>query len=190
MTPHYWLLLQGSLATGGGTAPTHTSIPTHQLLSKASWLLQSGLERMSGCAHLTETRRSQVSILDWKLFNLSSLLIKKKSAVKIWTKTNKSIQIKANQFNCVPHLRIEVSVINVFVMQVDHSSAYITGQVHLLSPAQGNIFPGQKLFQTATVYILKHPGNTWRFIFHFFLLKGFSCNKKLSSKNKIIFTLL
>ncbi len=58
------------------------------------------------------------------------------------------------------YLRVEVSVVNVLVVQVDHSSAYITGQVHLLSPAQGNIFPGQKLLQTATIYILKQPTYT------------------------------
>lgn len=58
------------------------------------------------------------------------------------------------------YLRVEVSVVNVLVVQVDHSSAYITGQVHLLSPAQGNVFPGQKLLQTATIYILKQPTYT------------------------------
>lgn len=43
------------------------------------------------------------------------------------------------------YLGVEVSVVNVLVVQVDHASANITGQVHLLSPAQGNVFPAQKL---------------------------------------------
>lgn len=58
------------------------------------------------------------------------------------------------------YLGVKVSVVNVLVVQVDHSSAYITGQVNLLFPAQGNIFLSQKLLQTATIYILPKATHT------------------------------
>lgn len=45
-------------------------------------------------------------------------------------------------------------MVNVLVVQVDHSSANITGKVDLLFPAQGNIFPSQELLKAATIHML------------------------------------
>ncbi|TNN34787.1 hypothetical protein EYF80_055043 [Liparis tanakae] len=58
------------------------------------------------------------------------------------------------------YLGVQVPVVNVLVVQIDHSSADVTGQVHLLPPAQGRILPDEELLQTAAVHILtrqKHP---------------------------------
>ena len=52
------------------------------------------------------------------------------------------------------HLGVEVSVVDVFVVEIGHPSGNVTGQVHLLSPAQGDVILAKKLLQTAPTHIL------------------------------------
>lgn len=54
----------------------------------------------------------------------------------------------------LPDLRVEVSVIDVLVVQIGHPSANITGQIDFLSPAEIDVNPGQQLLQTASANIL------------------------------------
>ncbi len=58
-----------------------------------------------------------------------------------------------------PHLRVEISVVYVLVVEIDHSSADITAQFDLLSPAEVDFMPGQQLLQTASAHILGGGGN-------------------------------
>lgn len=43
------------------------------------------------------------------------------------------------------YLRVQISVVDVLVVEVNHPSGDISGQVYFLSPAQRHIFPGQQL---------------------------------------------
>lgn len=53
-----------------------------------------------------------------------------------------------------PDLRVEISVVDVLVVEIGHPSTDITGQIDFLSPAEIDVSPGQQLLQTASANIL------------------------------------
>lgn len=57
-----------------------------------------------------------------------------------------------DHFTC---LGVEVPVVNVLGVQVDHPTGDVRSQIHFLLPAQTDVFAGQKLFQASAVHVLQ-----------------------------------
>lgn len=69
-----------------------------------------------------------------------------------------SIQQQQQKKSLPTDLGVEISVVNVFVVEVGHPPRNVTSQIHLLSPAQGDVILGQQLLQTAPTHILTEEG--------------------------------
>lgn len=53
------------------------------------------------------------------------------------------------------YLGVEIPVVDVLRVQVDHPPCDVGSQVHLFLPAEGDILAGQELFQAPTVNVLQ-----------------------------------
>lgn len=60
----------------------------------------------------------------------------------------KEVELKA-------HLGVEVAVVDVLGVEVDHPAGDVRGQAHFLLPAEGGVFAGQQLFQAPAVHVLR-----------------------------------
>ena len=57
-------------------------------------------------------------------------------------------------------------MVDVLIVQVDHASGDVGRQVHLLSPAERHILPGQQLLQTASTHVLREDTRTLTVVSH------------------------